>query len=119
MSWYLYLLENTENKKTYLGVTTDYTRRVRQHNGELTGGARYTKNFKGDGEWKLILYVDKLTKSKALSVERTIKNMRRRGRGKTPLDRRIFLINKVIDENRITWIKTQEENNGEKEEEIE
>ena len=105
MSWFLYLLENTENKRTYLGVTTDYVRRIRQHNGEIKGGAKYTKNFKGGGNWELILFVDDLTKSKALSVERTVKNMRRRGKGKTPRERRIFLIKKFIEKNKIKWVK--------------
>ena len=102
-NWSLYLLENTDNKKTYLGVSTDYIRRLRQHNGEIKGGARYTTSFKGSGTWKLILHVDDLSKSKALSFERTIKNMRRRGKGKTPLERRMYIINKVIDKDKIIF----------------
>lgn len=94
--WSLYLLENTESKRTYLGVTVNIKRRVRQHNGEIKGGARATTNFKGNGDWILKAIVNNLNKSQALSYERTIKNLRRRGKGKTPLERRLYLINQVI-----------------------
>ena len=83
-NWNLYLLENSYNKKTYLGVSTDVVRRVRQHNNEISGGARYTKINKEEGLWFPKVIVTNLTKNQALSFERTIKNMRKRGKGKTP-----------------------------------
>lgn len=92
----LYLLENTENKKTYLGVTVNIERRIRQHNGELVGGAKYTSSNKGNGSWVLKALANDLTKSQALSYERIIKNKRRQGKGKTPLERRLYLMNLVI-----------------------
>jgi putative endonuclease len=95
-NWSLYLLENTENKYTYLGVTVNINRRIRQHNGELVGGAKYTSSNKGKGEWILKTIVNDLTKSEALSFERIIKNKRRKGKGKTPLDRRNYLIDLVV-----------------------
>lgn len=39
--FYCYLL-TTENNQTYVGATTDPDRRLRQHNQELSGGARAT-----------------------------------------------------------------------------
>ena len=95
-NWMLYLLENTENKKTYLGVTVNIERRIRQHNGELVGGAKYTSSNKGNGLWVLKALAKDLTKSQALSYERIIKNKRRQGKGKTPLERRLYLMNLVI-----------------------
>lgn len=95
-NWSLYLLENTDNKYTYLGVTVNIIRRIRQHNGELVGGAKYTSSNKGNGKWILKTIVNNLTKSEALSYERIIKNKRRKGKGKTPLDRRNYLINLVV-----------------------
>tara|TARA_B100000424_G_C22942592_1_gene501548 strand:- start:1275 stop:1592 length:318 start_codon:yes stop_codon:yes gene_type:complete len=95
-NWSLYLLENTENKYTYLGVTVNINRRIRQHNGELVGGAKYTSSNKGKGKWILKTIVNDLTKSEALSFERIIKNKRRKGKGKTPLDRRNYLIDLVV-----------------------
>lgn len=42
-SWFVYILECADGT-LYTGVTTDITRRVREHNGELAGkGAKYTK----------------------------------------------------------------------------
>lgn len=37
-----YALEHSQSKKSYTGQTNNFTRRLRQHNGELKGGARYT-----------------------------------------------------------------------------
>ena len=104
-NWCLYLLENSENKKTYLGVSNNFPRRLRQHNGELVGGAKYTTAFKGNGEWILKAQVCDLTKSKSLSYERIIKNKRRKGRGKTPLERRIYLMKQTIIDHNIIYHK--------------
>lgn len=41
MSWSVYLLECADGT-LYTGVAADLPRRLRQHNGELTGGPRYT-----------------------------------------------------------------------------
>jgi putative endonuclease len=40
--WYVYLLACSDGSH-YTGVTVDLERRLRQHNGELAGGARYTR----------------------------------------------------------------------------
>jgi len=40
--WYVYLLRCADDS-LYTGVTTDVQRRLRQHNGELVGGPRYTR----------------------------------------------------------------------------
>ncbi len=40
--WFVYVLCSAGGR-TYVGVTTDVDRRVRQHNGELAGGARATR----------------------------------------------------------------------------
>lgn len=42
MNWSVYLLECADNT-LYCGITTNLEKRVRQHNGELVGGAKYTK----------------------------------------------------------------------------
>jgi len=46
-NYIIYLLYNTENTCTYVGITNNPKRRLRQHNGELVGGAKYTKAKKG------------------------------------------------------------------------
>lgn len=39
--WFVYLLECADGS-LYTGVARDVERRLKQHNGELVGGARYT-----------------------------------------------------------------------------
>ncbi|MDG1066637.1 MAG: GIY-YIG nuclease family protein [Luminiphilus sp.] len=41
-SWWVYLVRCADHT-LYSGVTVNLDRRVRQHNGELVGGARYTR----------------------------------------------------------------------------
>ena len=40
--WFVYILRCADDS-LYTGVTTDPQRRLREHNGELVGGARYTR----------------------------------------------------------------------------
>ncbi len=53
MTWYCYILAN--GQRTYNGSTNDPRRRLRQHNGELKGGARATSRA-GPG-WRVIALV--------------------------------------------------------------
>ena len=94
--FFVYLLYNTSNNRTYLGITNNLNRRLRQHNGEISGGARYTKSFKGNGEWKYFLNISNLTKSEALSIERTAKNKRKGAKGVSPTQKRLNVLNEII-----------------------
>ncbi len=40
--WYVYLLRCADDT-LYTGIARDLQRRLRQHNGELAGGPRYTR----------------------------------------------------------------------------
>ncbi|KAI3996617.1 hypothetical protein MKX01_009449 [Papaver californicum] len=43
-SWSVYLILSTNAPlKTYVGVTTNFSRRLKQHNGELKGGAKASR----------------------------------------------------------------------------
>ena len=42
-SWYLYVAACCDNS-LYCGITTDVERRLKQHNGELKGGSKYTRS---------------------------------------------------------------------------
>ncbi|KAI3874339.1 hypothetical protein MKW92_002424 [Papaver armeniacum] len=44
-SWSVYLILSTNAPlKTYVGVTTNFSRRLKQHNGELKGGAKASRS---------------------------------------------------------------------------
>lgn len=42
-----YALQHTTSNKSYTGQTNNFQRRIRQHNGEIKGGARYTRHKTG------------------------------------------------------------------------
>jgi predicted GIY-YIG superfamily endonuclease len=111
-NYIVYLLINTTHNKTYIGITNNQSRRIRQHNGEITGGARYTTSNKGEGEWKYYGWIqanDVLEKNLALSIEKKIKIRSKKLKGK-PLERRIGAINTILEENpNIKFIVSQNE----------
>ncbi len=43
MPYYLYILKCDDNT-LYTGITTDLERRVKEHNRQLPGGAKYTRS---------------------------------------------------------------------------
>ena len=56
MSWYVYLLATVEAPcKTYVGATIDVDRRLAQHNGLQSGGARATSTVPGG--WYRVCYI--------------------------------------------------------------
>ena len=72
--------------RTYVGYTVDPQRRLRQHNGQLSGGARRTRAG-GHGTWELLFVVSVedgalFGRHEALSLEWHLKVGRCRGRGK-------------------------------------
>jgi putative endonuclease len=70
----VYILKCSDNT-FYTGITTDIKRRIRQHNGEIKGGATYTK---GRSPVKLVYVEKNLTKSEALKKEILIKRLSRK-----------------------------------------
>lgn len=77
---YCYILYNDENNKTYNGYTVNPIRRIRQHNGELKGGAKYTTQC--DVEWKYLLIIesDDFDRHSALCFEWMLKYPTRKKR---------------------------------------
>lgn len=72
MSWFVYLL--TDGRRTYVGSTTDIQRRLRQHNAEISGGARATQGRK----WYLVSCLEGFdNRSSACRWEKIIKNRSR------------------------------------------
>lgn len=58
VNYFVYLLEST-NHSTYVGATVNLDHRLRQHNGEIKGGARATSMKVKNGEtWRRVCYVE-------------------------------------------------------------
>ncbi len=75
-AWFVYVLVSEKTGRTYVGCTVDVPRRLRQHNGELVGGARCTRAYR---PWKIGRVIDGLTdRSSALKEERRVKKLRKR-----------------------------------------
>jgi predicted GIY-YIG superfamily endonuclease len=62
--------------QTYIGVTNNWTRRIRQHNGFIKGGARRTT---GHRPWITLFHVRGLTHIEALQLEWALKHRRQKG----------------------------------------
>ena len=92
----IYILINTSHNKTYVGITNNITRRIRQHNSELVGGAKYTTSNKGLGEWKYYGLIENVEKRLALSLEKRIQIKSRRMKGINPLERRLAAIKEIL-----------------------
>ncbi len=71
--WWVYLLRCGDDS-LYTGVATDVERRLREHNGELKGGARYTRPRRPvEVVWREACE----TRSAALTREAEIKSLSR------------------------------------------
>ena len=97
-NYLVYLLVNTKNNCTYIGCTNNPIRRLRQHNGELVGGAKYTSSRKQDGVWNYFGHILNLEKCQALSIEKKIQIRSRKTKGATPLEKRLNCISKLLEE---------------------
>lgn len=71
--WWVYLLR-CKDDSLYAGIATDVARRLREHNGELKGGARYTRPRRPVA---LVWQETCASRSAALIREAEIKNLSR------------------------------------------
>ncbi len=97
--WYNYIIfDKSPSTKTYVGSTVNPTRRFRQHNGQIKGGAKYTRG----GNWTpyIVLYDITHTKSSALSYEWHLKHSSRKILGSSKYKRKCglekFVTSKLI-----------------------
>lgn len=99
MAFWCYILRNIDKKyenHTYYGFTMDPIKRLRQHNGEIKGGAKATKGKK----WEFIMLMTGFkTKNNALSCEWKLKHpegKRKKNKSFSGIDGRIKTINHVL-----------------------
>jgi putative endonuclease len=76
--WTFYIIYN--NSATYAGISNDYIQRLRKHNGEISGGAKYTTG-KGPGWKHLCIVYGFQTKNQALMFEWAVKHVPPRNAG--------------------------------------
>jgi len=76
--WSFYIIQN--KGATYAGVSPDPVKRLRKHNGELSGGAKYTQS-KGPGWTHICLVHGFQTKNQALQFEWAVKHVPPRDAG--------------------------------------
>jgi len=65
--WFIYVVSCFDNS-LYCGITTDLKRRLKQHNGELKGGAKYTRSRR-----PVVLLWRDICKSRSDACKREIK----------------------------------------------
>lgn len=68
--WYQYVI--FDKSKTYVGSTVNLSRRIRQHNGEIKGGAKYTRG--GSWQYYCVVYDINNYKNTCLSDEWHVKH---------------------------------------------
>ena len=96
-NWEFYIIFNKNS--TYAGVSPDPKRRLRQHNGEIKGGAKYTTS-KGPG-WKHYCIVSGFKdKIQAMQFEWAVKHVPPRTAG--GITNRIKKLYTVLNKNKWT-----------------
>ena len=115
--WYCYILRNKDPRYGYLtynGSTNNPKRRLRQHNGEISGGAVYTK--RAPGNWEIYFLMTGFPDHKnTLSCEWRIKHTEGKPRTKRPknhsgVEGRIFALNEILGLER--WTQQCQHNNS-------
>lgn len=99
---YCYILYNTQHPhRTYVGYTTNPLRRLRQHNGIISGGAKATTCFtKGKGCWAFLSLItsSSFNKHTALSFEWHLKHVYR-SQNQSGTIKRIEAMFKLVKDN--------------------
>ena len=103
----VYCIVTPDHRFTYVGATKNLARRLRQHNGELTGGAKYTKRSKS---WRVLFYLEGFVDSpdgwcETLSCEWHLKHVSRYRKGTSPVARRERNVTTLLKRDRWVHLK--------------
>jgi len=99
-SWVCYCLAREDSGATYIGATIDMSHRIRQHNCEIKGGAKYTSSAVKNGHtWTLVCTVGRFPDMQtALQFEWMWKHVTRTKYQKLPpITRRIRAVIDLIN----------------------
>lgn len=103
--YYVYILESSDCKATYVGATVDLNHRLRQHNKELAGGAHATSVKVAQGcSWNRVCFIQGFPDwPAALQFEWRLKQLSRKLlKGDTsnnknkPIERRIQALHQLL-----------------------
>ena len=109
MTWFCYMLEAVDGgrAKTYVGATVDPARRLRQHNGEISGGARATSGRHWARRFLIGGFADERA---ALRFEWRWKYLTRQAPGDTWLERRTHALALLLSD--FPWAEVLESGQG-------
>jgi predicted GIY-YIG superfamily endonuclease len=93
--WFCYLLLSDDGKKTYVGATINPARRLRQHNGEISGGACATR---GRSWTRAALIGGFEDERSALRFEWRWKYLTRQAPGETFMERRLHALSLLLSD---------------------
>jgi len=94
-----YMLKSDVSRHTYIGATLDPVRRIRQHNGEICGGAKYTRSYR---PWTVHMVVSGFPNQRsALQFEWAWKHASRKATG-SPIERRMDGLSALLGKERWT-----------------
>lgn len=98
MSFYCYLLMTSSGQATYVGATIDPDRRLEQHNGKRSGGARATGIQVARGEeWRRICVISGIPEWRsALQIEWRWKHLSRQDKSRSALHRRLRALHTLL-----------------------
>jgi putative endonuclease len=74
--WYVYVLLCADHS-LYCGITTNLQKRLKQHNGEIKGGAKYTR---GRGPHRIVYIKKAMNRSIASKLEYQFKQLSRKNK---------------------------------------
>ena len=106
--WCVYILATEDDRATYVGATVNPDRRLRQHNKEITGGAKATSaRVQAGHKWRRLCRVIGFPDNHAaLSFEWRLKSLTRRGTMASlgPIDRRLRCLADLLAMDRPTTV---------------
>ncbi len=71
-----YVIQSMRYNRAYIGYTVDFSRRIRQHNGEIVGGAKRTHNWR---PWRPVCTIQGFfDSSSALRFEWRLQHIRKK-----------------------------------------
>jgi len=81
--YFVYLLKSKVSNRFYVGYTVNIQKRIRQHNGEISGGARKTIRNR---PWEVVMYIsgfqyEKTAMQYEYMIQHPPKRLRKKGGG--------------------------------------